>query len=112
MLETFWKVVEAIIETRLKFCITFHDVLHGLLKGRGPVTDILELKLNQELISIDQDPIFLMFLDLRKEYVTLNLVRILMTMESYGAGPHMCGILAYFWEQHHIYYFQEKRGTT
>ena len=50
-----------------------------------------------------------MFLDLRKEYVTLNLVRILMTMESYGAGPHMCGILAYFWEQHHIYYFQEKK---
>ena len=70
------------------------------------MTAILELKLNQELISIDQDPIFLMFLDLRKEYVTLNLFRILMTMESYGAGPHLCGILAYFLEQHNGSYFQ------
>ena len=34
LLETLWKVVEAIINTRLNVCITFHDVLHGLLKGR------------------------------------------------------------------------------
>ena len=65
-LETLWKVVEAIINTSLKVCITFHDVLHVLLKGRGPVTAILELKLNQELTSINQDPILLMFLDLSK----------------------------------------------
>ena len=29
---------------------------------------IMELKLAQELASIDQDPIFLLFLDLRKAY--------------------------------------------
>ena len=33
LIETLWKVVEAIINTRLKVCITFHGVLHGLRKG-------------------------------------------------------------------------------
>ena len=70
MLETFWKVVEAIIETRLKFCITFHDVLHGFRAVRGMRMAILYLKLAQELASIDQYPLFLVFLDLRKAYDT------------------------------------------
>ena len=34
LLETFWKVLEAIIDTNLKACITFHDVLHGFRSGR------------------------------------------------------------------------------
>ena len=29
LLETLWKVVEDIIDTRLQACITIHDVLHG-----------------------------------------------------------------------------------
>ena len=35
LLETFWKVVEAIIDTRIKACSTFHEVLHGFCAGRG-----------------------------------------------------------------------------
>ena len=43
-----------------------NDVLHGFRSRRGTGTAIMELKLYQELASIDQDPIFLIFLDLRK----------------------------------------------
>ena len=34
--------------------------------------DIMELKLTQEIVSIDQSPLFLVFLDLRKAYDTCS----------------------------------------
>ena len=58
--------MEAIIDTRIKNSETFHDVLHVFCIGRGMGTSIVELKRAQELASVDQDPIFLVFLDLRK----------------------------------------------
>ena len=45
-----------------------HDVLHGFRAGRGMGTAILDLKLAQDISIIDQDPLFLVFLDLRKAY--------------------------------------------
>ena len=56
MLEFVWKVVESVIDTRIKTVQQFHDVLHGLHTGRGSGTPILELKLAQELASVDQHP--------------------------------------------------------
>ena len=47
-------VVEAIINTRLRESLRFHDVLHGLHAGKGIGTAILELNLAQELASVDQ----------------------------------------------------------
>ena len=41
-----------------------HNVLHGFRARRGRGTDIMELKLAQNLAIIDQDPILLVFLDL------------------------------------------------
>ena len=52
ILETLWKVVEALIYTRLIASIQFHDVLHGFRSGRGTGMDIMELKLAQELARI------------------------------------------------------------
>ena len=39
---------------------------------RGTRTDIPELKITQDLAIIDQDPIFLVLLDLHKAYNTLD----------------------------------------
>ena len=64
--ETLCKVVEDIINTRLKSCITFHEILHGFHAGRVIWKAILELKLSQELASIDQDPLFLVLLEIFK----------------------------------------------
>ena len=61
LLETLWKVVEEIIDTRLRESIILHDILHGLIAGRGTWTAILELKVAQELYSIDQDPLLQFF---------------------------------------------------
>ena len=61
-------MVEALIDTRLRTSLQMHDVLHGFRAGRGTRMAIMDLKLVQELASIDQYPLFLVFLDLRKAY--------------------------------------------
>ena len=45
LLETLWKVVEALIDTRLCASLQLHDVLHGFWSRRGTGTAIMELKL-------------------------------------------------------------------
>ena len=58
---------------------------------------ITELKISQDLARIDQDPLFLVFLDLRKAYGTVYRELLLTTLEGYGAVPCMCGLLETFW---------------
>ena len=62
---------------------------------------ILKLKLAKEIASIDQDPHFLVLLDIRKAYDTLDQYLLLITLEGFGAGPWLCGILETFWDCHH-----------
>ena len=45
--------------------------------------EILELKLVQELASVDQDPLFLEFIDLQKAYSTVYHGSLLKTLEGY-----------------------------
>ena len=103
LLDTLWKVVEAIIDTSLKLSITFHNVFHDFCTVRVMGTSILELKIIQDLDSIDQDPLFLVSLNLRKLYETLNWGRLLTTMEVYVSGPHICRILEEFWERQEVF---------
>ena len=53
LLETLWKVVEALIETCLRVSLQMNNFLHGFRAGRGTRTAIMELKLAQELASIE-----------------------------------------------------------
>ena len=48
-------------------------------------TAILDLKLAQELASVDQDALFLVFLDIRKSYNNLNCGRLLQALGEYRA---------------------------
>ena len=121
MLETLWKVVKDVTDNLLKACIPFHDVLHRLREGRGMWMAILELKVSQDLTSINQYPLFLMFLELCKAYDTLEWGHLLKTLEVYGSGNHMYEVLEELWEwkevvtrknEYHGFHFQVKRGTT
>jgi hypothetical protein len=68
ILEVIWKLVATIIDGRLKAAIPFHDTLHGFRPRRGTGTFIIEAKLFlfQQLASIQQVPLFEVFLDLKK----------------------------------------------
>ena len=56
LLGTLWKVVEALIDTRLCSSLNMHDVLHGIRSGIWMGMAIMKLNINQDLVSIDQDP--------------------------------------------------------
>ena len=70
LLETLWKVVEALIDTHLRASLQFHYVLHWFQIRRGTGTAIMDLKLAQELARVDHDPLLLVFLDFHKAYNT------------------------------------------
>ena len=102
LLNTLWKVVEALIYTCLRASIQFHEVLHGFQSGRGTGTAIIDLDPAQELASVDHDPIFLVFLELRKSYNTVDRELRIQTLEEYGAVSHMCGFLEKFWSHQKV----------
>ena len=119
--EVIWKVMEAIIYTLIKKPVTLYDVLCEFCLGRGTGTSIMELNLAQDLASLDQKPLFLVLLDLRKSYDNLDCGWIFNTLEGYGAGPKTQGILTEFWVQqevvtrkngYHGPQFRSTRGTT
>ena len=86
-------MVEVLIDTCLHARLQMHEILHGFRSGRGMGTAIMELKRTQELVGIYQDFLFLVFLDLKKAYYTMDWDRLFITLEGYGAGPRMCGLL-------------------
>ena len=59
---------------------------------------IMDLNIAQDLYSIDQDPLLLVLLELRKSYDTLERRRIIHTLEGYGTGSKLRGILEDLWE--------------
>ena len=89
--------MEAVINTPIKMTVKFHDILYGFYTHQGTGTAIMELNMSQELDRIYQDPLFLLSLDLRKAYDTLDFGRLLHTLKSYRAGPKLCGILVELW---------------
>ena len=86
-----------LIDTCLFAILQMHNVLHRFRARRGTGTAIMELKLAQDLVSIYQDPLFLVFLDFRKASDTVDRDRLLVTLEGCGEGPQVCGLLETFW---------------
>ena len=62
-LKVLWKVVKAIIDTRVKMPVKFHYILHGFHAQQGTGTAIMELNMAQEVAVIDQDPLLLVLLE-------------------------------------------------
>ena len=98
LLETLWKVVEALIDTCLHVSLQMHGVLHKFRSRRGMGASIMELKLARELSRIYPYPLFLVFLDFWKAYDTVDWDRLLITLEVFGVGRLMCGFLETFWD--------------
>ena len=72
LVETIWKVCTSIVNSRLQSSIVLHDALHGFRHGRGTWAAIMEAKLEQQLAGIFHDPLFQVFLEVRKAYNSLD----------------------------------------
>ena len=60
------------------------------------------------MASAEQDPIFLVLLDLSKAYDNLDYGRLLQTLAGYGAGPKLWGLLAIFWSFQEVVTFHNR----
>jgi hypothetical protein len=78
--------------------IELHDSLHGGLPRRGMGTAIMEAKLNQQLAWVDQEPLYQIYLDLRKAYNALDWGRCLKILAGYGVGPNLLCLQKQFWD--------------
>ena len=72
LVEALFKVLEVIVDSRVKSAVVFHGCLHGFVQHRGTGMAIVELKLAIELAGLEQVPLFAIFLDLQKAHDTLD----------------------------------------
>ncbi len=97
LLDPIWKVVEKVMVARFSV-IKLHDCLHGRLPQRGTGTAIMEVKLQQQLAWMDQEPLYQIYLDLRKAYDALDWGRRLKILAGYAVGPNFLRLQKKFWD--------------
>ena len=73
--------MEAAISWRLKF-IDFHNCLHGGLEHRGAGTAIIEVKLAQQLVYLEQEAFYSFFLDLKKAFDSIDREQVILLLEG------------------------------
>ena len=72
MVKVLWKTVLGFLNLQLMSVIFYHDTLHGFWEGQGTRTASLEAKLPQKLVSIREEFLYEIFLDLHKDYKALD----------------------------------------
>ena len=87
LMEVMWKVVAEILNFRITASITFHNFFHGFWAGRGTGTTTLEANLFQQLVTLREEILYVIFLDLHKAYDTLDRSRCLDILEGYSVVP-------------------------
>jgi len=98
LLEPLYKLVSKIINDRIQAGITFDDAIHGFCPGRGTGTAIMEAKLLMQLHCRSDKPLYMVFLDIKKAYDTLDRAQAMRILEAYGVGPNLCRIINKVWE--------------
>ena len=98
LLEVIYKLISSIINGRIQRAITFDDAIHGFRPGRGTGTAIMEAKLLMQLHCRRDDPLFMIFIDLKKAYDTVDRSQALRILEAYGVGPNVLRFLRNVWQ--------------
>ena len=102
IVEVAWKVYTAAVNCWLKRGVVLQDALHGFRGVQGTWTATLEAKLAQQLVGPENDPLFKVFLDIRKEYDSLDRDQCIKIMRGYGMGPNLTCLLKSNWERQRI----------
>jgi hypothetical protein len=97
LLDPIWYVVEKGMVAQLSV-IKLHDCLHGGLPRRGTGTTIMEVKLQQQLAWVDQEPLYQIYLGLRKAYDALDWERCLKILAGYDVRPNLLCLQEKFWK--------------
>ena len=87
-----------IIHRRLIHSIEFHDAIHGFRTKRGTSTAIINVKLIMQLAKRNKHPLYMIFLDIKKAYDTLDRQRAINLLRKYGLGDKICNLIGKMWE--------------
>ena len=98
LLEVIYKLISSIINRRLVSGIQWHDAIHGFRTGRGTGTAIIEAKLRMQLAQRSHKPLYMIFLDLKKAYDTLDRDRTMIILEQYGVGKNIRDFIKKIWD--------------
>ena len=63
---------------------------------------IMEAKLSQHLVGLVHEPLFQVFLDVRKAYDSLDRDRCLQLLSGYGMGTNLARLLDNYWKRQRI----------
>ena len=80
-------------------CIKLDDALHVFLPNRGTGTAVLEARLLMDYSIQQGRPLYQIVLDLSKAYDSLDRMRTLNLLQSYGLGPRLLELLSTFWRR-------------
>jgi Reverse transcriptase (RNA-dependent DNA polymerase) len=97
LLVTIYKIMSMIIHRRLTSTINLHESIHGFCTQRGTGTAITNIKLLMQSIQRDINPMYMIFLDMKKAYDSVDRERILQLLQQYGVGPNICNIIEQIW---------------
>ena len=95
LVEVVWKVCAAVANCQMKWSVTLNDAFYKLRAGGGEGTATLEAKLVQQLVGIAHEPLFQVFLDVRKVYKSMDRVRCTEIMRGYGMVQNMARPIAH-----------------
>ena len=74
----------SIVNSHLQSSIVLHGALRGFQQGRGKGTAIMEAKLEQQISGRVHEPLFQVFIDVRKSYDSLDRGRCMEIIRDYG----------------------------
>ena len=98
LLESIYKLISMIIHLRIMDTVEFHESIHGFRRHRGTATAIINLKLQVQLARREKKPLYMIFLDLKKAYDSVDRTRTLKLLENYGLGKNIIRIIQNIWE--------------
>ena len=89
IVEVAWKVCATVVNCRLVRGLVLHEALHGFRSGRETGTATLDANSDQQLAGLAHEPLFQVFLDIHKEYDSLDRGICLEVLRGYRMGPNM-----------------------
>ena len=98
LLEIITKLISSSINRRISSKVIFDDALHRFRTHRGTATGILEAKLQSQLSCSQAIPYYMIILDLKKAYDTLDRGQALIVLKGYGVGANLFRLLQTIWE--------------
>ena len=99
LVEVIWKVLTSITNNRLRYSVTLYDALHEFRQGRGTGMATLKTNMVQHLAGVFKDPLFQVFLDVRKACGLLYRKICMEVLNGYGLGPKLRRLLQWVLEE-------------